>query len=689
MEGILKEQCLMAEAQRNHLQRRSSDSTLSRSRRLQRKCACGKESIGIECEECRKEKQILRRRAVNESEHGEVPPIVYEVLRSPGKPMDAQTRTFMESRFGQDFGHIRLSRDARATESARAINARAYTVGNRIVFDAGQYSPSTKGGAELLAHELTHALQQGARFTAGSALHLAPPDDASEILAQRAAAEFSAGRSPGHVSPRGLTVNRDIRMPDSRRRQTACVKRQGGCASTRDGGTVPMEDIIRYNAECQKESNYAGGDVIPTDEECKTDLERPSSGNGLSTGEKLWKAIEHSEQFLKPELWSRVKEFFSPASIGALVIFTTLYVISQTTPIGWLADVLAVGLILATVVMVGPELVEIIKELIQFGKIATNATSDKEFDEAGHHFAIALTKAGIDIAAAILLHRTAKAANLKPIGPRSPGLLEALKAPSGEKVTTPRGAVSANADVISGDGQVSQIPAKDVPGVAASDVPGKGGKAASVNPKDPAYKEKWLNEKSPTSKQPKSIEKMLAENKPWSSIEVFEALKRHIAELRKQSGISRIDLPKAGNVPAPPVKGGTLASVKTDVTGLRGRFFDGASSNALPEGAKGQSGTTAGDLKAVNPLAGNHAEAVALENLGNELNKLSDAEMVGKNVWVLIEQEPCSSCASGIGTDATPGPIKQFSLAYPDLVVEIHNIRTSRSYFLRGGNIIQ
>jgi hypothetical protein len=66
----------------------------------------------------------------------------------------------MEARFGEDFGRVRVHADSAAAHSARALDARAYTVGQDIVFAAGQYAPETRGGQHLLAHELTHTLQQ-------------------------------------------------------------------------------------------------------------------------------------------------------------------------------------------------------------------------------------------------------------------------------------------------------------------------------------------------------------------------------------------------------------------------------------------------------------------------------------------------------------------------------------------------
>jgi hypothetical protein len=91
-----------------------------------------------------------------------VPPVVHEVLGSPGATLDPKTRAFFEPRFGHDFSRVRVHHDARAAHSARAIGARAYTVGADIVFGRGEYDPFSPRGARLLAHELAHVVQQSA-----------------------------------------------------------------------------------------------------------------------------------------------------------------------------------------------------------------------------------------------------------------------------------------------------------------------------------------------------------------------------------------------------------------------------------------------------------------------------------------------------------------------------------------------
>lgn len=88
------------------------------------------------------------------------PPIVREVVRSPGDPLDARTLSRFESRLGHRFSNVRIHADARGAQSARAVQALAYTVGNHIAFGDGLYAPGTAAGDELLAHELAHTVEQ-------------------------------------------------------------------------------------------------------------------------------------------------------------------------------------------------------------------------------------------------------------------------------------------------------------------------------------------------------------------------------------------------------------------------------------------------------------------------------------------------------------------------------------------------
>ena len=100
----------------------------------------------------------------------EAPAVVHEVLRSPGQPLDAAARAYFEPRFGHRFGDVRIHADARAAESARSIDAAAYTVATHVAFDAGRYEPHALQGRRLLAHELAHVVQQRANSPAASVL---------------------------------------------------------------------------------------------------------------------------------------------------------------------------------------------------------------------------------------------------------------------------------------------------------------------------------------------------------------------------------------------------------------------------------------------------------------------------------------------------------------------------------------
>jgi hypothetical protein len=128
---------------------------------VQRRCACG----GVagadgECAAC-KAKRLARGAAPAEMPSG-APPHVQAALRGAGRPLDPAVREDMETRFGHDFAGVRIHTDEAASASAASLGARAYTLGTRIAFAAGQYAPASSEGRHLVAHELTHVLQQSA-----------------------------------------------------------------------------------------------------------------------------------------------------------------------------------------------------------------------------------------------------------------------------------------------------------------------------------------------------------------------------------------------------------------------------------------------------------------------------------------------------------------------------------------------
>jgi hypothetical protein len=184
---------------------------------LRRKCDCdGAPSTTGECQECSK-KKLQRKIGVSgrtsqystiNSQPAEVPPIVHDVLQKSGDPLDAETRSLMESSFDHDFSQVRIHTDLASAASARAVNALAYTVGNDIVFGAGKFSPTTRSGQYLLAHELAHTVQQ-----AGLGPSSCPSPDSNshsrmETEAERAASLATMGHPVPAIQPNCVKLAR-------------------------------------------------------------------------------------------------------------------------------------------------------------------------------------------------------------------------------------------------------------------------------------------------------------------------------------------------------------------------------------------------------------------------------------------------------------------------------------------------
>src|SRR5436309_2424225 len=128
-----------------------------------------------ECDDCCNKQPTLQRSSINHIKPSRVPPIVHDVLCSPGQSLDEATRASMESRLGHDFSQVRVHTDTRAAKSARAVNALAYTVGQDVVFGTGRYAPETPSGRQLLAHELVHTVQQGAAAPPAGTIEVSKP----------------------------------------------------------------------------------------------------------------------------------------------------------------------------------------------------------------------------------------------------------------------------------------------------------------------------------------------------------------------------------------------------------------------------------------------------------------------------------------------------------------------------------
>jgi len=120
-------------------------------------------------EERKKEEETLQLKEMQ----GNIPEVTPDLesriraLRGGSQPLPKSIRAFFEPRFGYDFSQVRIHNDPEGAKLARALNARAFTVGRHIVFGAGEYSPQTLVGKRLLAHELTHVVQQTGKLTIG------------------------------------------------------------------------------------------------------------------------------------------------------------------------------------------------------------------------------------------------------------------------------------------------------------------------------------------------------------------------------------------------------------------------------------------------------------------------------------------------------------------------------------------
>lgn len=136
------------------------------SRKLQRTFLPSPVTVQKKCPECEEEDKKQKSENVQFAGEGSAVPSAIEdqirMAQGGGQPMDDNTQTAMESSFGADFSGVRLHTDSKAVQMSQDLNAHAFTVGNNIFFNQGRYQPQTKQGAGLLAHELTHTVQQGA-----------------------------------------------------------------------------------------------------------------------------------------------------------------------------------------------------------------------------------------------------------------------------------------------------------------------------------------------------------------------------------------------------------------------------------------------------------------------------------------------------------------------------------------------
>lgn len=150
--------------------------------------------------------------ALEQEQTKTAPRVVHQVLQAPGEPLEPGVREKMGARFEHDFSRVRVHTDGQAATSARAVSARAYTVGEQIVFDRGLYSPQTGAGQRLLAHELAHVAQQG-RAVPPARLPIEPPDSPAERQATMAARSMHATLGPAAIAVQRENGGVTVRSP--------------------------------------------------------------------------------------------------------------------------------------------------------------------------------------------------------------------------------------------------------------------------------------------------------------------------------------------------------------------------------------------------------------------------------------------------------------------------------------------
>ncbi len=162
------------------------------------------------CSSCHK-KQLLQRSAL-QNEPETKSPIVHDMLRPGGVPLDADVRVLMEPRFGHDFSKVRIHNDDRADQSARVTKALAFTVGDDIAFAKGRYAPNSEQGRKLLAHELTHIVQQRSG-SLGSDPELSADRVAGKIASGGYVTSEMIGSAPPGLYPQGNEERKERGAP--------------------------------------------------------------------------------------------------------------------------------------------------------------------------------------------------------------------------------------------------------------------------------------------------------------------------------------------------------------------------------------------------------------------------------------------------------------------------------------------
>ncbi len=314
-------------------------------------------TIHRKCASCKDEGEQKVQRSATAESPGRAPSIVNQVLSQPGRPLPKTTRSFFESSMGANFSDVRIHDDSHAAQSATAVQAKAYTVGNAITFAAGMYNPHSESGAHLLAHELTHVVQQNETT--------------------------SMERNSIQLQENGGGLQRDTDNSISSRSNAADVPIAEGSATA-----SPIKS--------------------PTD-----DAVRPISG--WSIEEKAMAAYDRGD--IKQAFRDKINSLITPKTLCmAIFSFAAVFVASQFTPVGWAADI---GIALTAAFAV-PALYTAIDHLIRFANVR-NAKTSEDLDQAGAELAAALAEIGVDAVILAVTHASGvTSGGIRPLEGRPP-----------------------------------------------------------------------------------------------------------------------------------------------------------------------------------------------------------------------------------------------------------------------------
>lgn len=190
-------------------------------------------------------------------------PVLDVIGQGGGQPLDKGLRQEMEGRLGGDFSDVKVHTDSKASESARAVQANAYTVGSDVVMRQDRWSPSTSQGKETLAHELTHVMQQRSGpvdgTSTGDGISVSDPSDRFERAAESNAKSAMAGPAP--------TASAQLHADDDVQRQAASVQRQAGGEEEEEAPAQMQRDAEEDEMSAQTQLQRQEGSEVEDEED--------------------------------------------------------------------------------------------------------------------------------------------------------------------------------------------------------------------------------------------------------------------------------------------------------------------------------------------------------------------------------------------------------------------------------------